>query len=224
MPRYVSLLFGRTAAAVVAPSETTGPRTHLGFAASLLEGCLLAALGLVILRASGLLISGMAGLTMLLERTVPLSFGTLFIIANVPFYLLAIWGMGWRFTVRTAAAVSMLGLLTDLLSANLTLQVENPVAGALAGGALIGSGLVILLRAGASLGGVNILAVYFERCLAIHPGLTTLVADLLIVLLALTVLEPAEVATSMLGFVTLSLLLGRYRRQSVVLRHAEPTT
>lgn len=223
MPRFVSPLSGRTAAAVALP-ENTGLRAHLAFAASLLEGCLLAALGLVILRASGLLISGMAGFTMLLERAVPLSFGTLFISANIPFYLLAVWGMGWRFTLRTVAAVSMLGLLTDLLSANLALQVENPAAGALAGGALIGSGLVILLRAGASLGGVNILAVYFERCLAIHPGVTTLAADLLIVLLALTVLEPTDVATSMLGFVTLSLLLGRYRRQSAVLRHADPTT
>jgi len=196
------------------PSAPAERAASISFALSLLEGCLLVALGLVILRSSGLLTSGVAGLAMVLERALPLSFGTLFTIANLPFYLLAVCGMGWRFTVKTAAAVALLGLLTDLLAAHLLLEFDHPVVGALLGGALVGYGLVILIRSGASLGGVNILAVYLERRFAIHPGRTTFAVDLLIALSALCLFSTVQVVLSLLGLGVLSLVLGRYKRRS----------
>ncbi|MCC5809732.1 MAG: YitT family protein [Ectothiorhodospiraceae bacterium] len=187
--------------------------------AALIEGCLLVAVGLVVIQASGLLISGMAGFALILERATGLSFGLLFVLANAPFYLLALAGLGWRFTAGTIAAVTLLGLLTDLLSASLQLTVSHPAIGAVIGGGLLGFGMVILIRAGASLGGVNILAVFLERRWGIHPGRTVFTADVFIMLGGLAVFSPLAVITSMAAIATLSYVLGRYHRRPAIERH-----
>ena len=42
------------------------------------------------------------------------SFGPVFFLLNLPFYALAIWRMGWKFTLRTVCAVGLVSLFAEL--------------------------------------------------------------------------------------------------------------
>ncbi|WP_027854554.1 YitT family protein [Marinobacterium litorale] len=179
---------------------------------SILEGCLLVALGIHLLNSSNLLISGTAGLGLTLQHVTGLTFGQLFFILNLPFYLLAIRYMGWSFTLRTFTAVSLLALLSELMRRWLDFTVVQPALAAILGGLLVGFGLIILFRHQASLGGINILAMYLERRFDIHAGKTTLACDILILSLACLVFTPEQIAYALLAFLALSSVMGRYHR------------
>ncbi|TBR38306.1 YitT family protein [Marinomonas agarivorans] len=178
---------------------------------SILEGCLLVAFGIHILNASQLLISGTAGVGMILLQLTPFSFGQIFFILNIPFYLLAWRGVGAEFALRTFLSVSLLAGLSELFRLYVVLEI-NLLLSAILGGMLVGFGLVILFRHNASLGGLNILAVYLERQFGIHAGKTTLVADLCVLTSAFMVFELEQIAYSLVAFLILSTVVGRYHR------------
>lgn len=181
---------------------------------SILEGCLLVSLGIHLLNSAQLLISGTAGAGMILLRLTDLSFGQLFFLLNLPFYLLALRYIGWQFTLRTFCSISLLSLLTELMQRYLVLSVE-PWFAAILGGLLIGFGVTILFRHKASLGGLNILALYLEKRFAIHPGKTTMAGDVVIALAGLWIFAPEQVAYSLLAFIAMSSVVGRYHRPPV---------
>jgi uncharacterized membrane-anchored protein YitT (DUF2179 family) len=70
--------------------------------------------------------------------------------------------MGWRLTVRIVLAVLLGSYLTKLTSAWMGIGHLNPIYAAVAGGILIGLGLLILSRHRTSLGGIDILALYAQ--------------------------------------------------------------
>lgn len=178
---------------------------------SIVEGCLLAALGLHILNSAGLLISGTAGIGMILLRVTDLSFGQLFFLLNIPFYILAWYTLGRDFTFRTFTSISLLSVLSELMNLYVSLSI-HPILAATLGGLLVGFGLIILFRHNASLGGINILAVYLERRFDIHASKTTLVADICVLIAAIVVLDLSSLMYSLLAFLFLSSVVGRYHR------------
>lgn len=178
---------------------------------SILEGCMLVALGLHLLNSVGLLISGTAGIGMILLKLTSLTFGQLFFILNLPFYILAWRTLGKEFAFRTFAAVSILSLLSEVFRHTIQIDI-HPIASAILGGMLVGFGLIILFRHNASLGGLNILAVYLERRFNIHASKTTLIADLGVLTAALLVLDAWSLLYSLLAFLLLSSVVGRYHR------------
>ncbi len=179
---------------------------------SILEGCLLVALGIYFLETSHLLIGGTAGLGLLLQQLTGLSFAQLFFLLNLPFYLLSLRCMGLAFTLRTFTAVSILTLLSEMMHHWFAFTISEPLLAAILGGMLIGFGLIILFRHQASLGGLNILSVYLERRYGIHASKTTLAADILIVLLAFWLFEPMKVLCSLAAFMFMASVVGRYHR------------
>lgn len=178
---------------------------------SILEGCILVALGLHILNSAGLLISGTAGAGMILLRLTDLSFGQLFFLLNLPFYVLAWYTLGRDFTLRTFASVSLLSILSELMKYYAVLSI-HPLLSATLGGLLVGFGLIILFRHNTSLGGLNILSVYLERKFNIHASKTTLIADIFVLFAAITFLDLTHLGLSLIAFVLLSSVVGRYHR------------
>ncbi|MEP0072252.1 MAG: YitT family protein [Marinomonas sp.] len=178
---------------------------------SILEGCILVALGLHILNSAGLLISGTAGAGMILLRLTDLSFGQLFFLLNLPFYILAWYTLGRDFTLRTFASVSLLSILSELMKYYAVLSI-HPLLSATLGGLLVGFGLIILFRHNTSLGGLNILSVYLERKFNIHASKTTLIADIFVLIAAITFLDLTHLGLSLIAFVLLSSVVGRYHK------------
>ena len=183
---------------------------------ALLSATLLIALAINLYKGAGLLTGGTAGLGFLFSYLTPVSFGVGYFLINLPFYILAFQRMGWRFTVRTLCAVSMVALLVDLSGHWLSFTYIQPVYAAVLGGILMGVGMLILFRHRASLGGVNLLVLYLQDRYGWRAGKVQMLIDCLILLGALLVLEWPAIVVSVLGAVVLNLVLafnhkaGRY--------------
>ena len=94
----------------------------------------------------------------------------------------------------------------------LSLPELNPLYGVPAGNILIGMGLLAIFRHGASLGGFNIVALVAQERLGLRAGYVQMSLDVVVILLALTVVAPLNVLYSALGAVLLNLVLALNHR------------
>ncbi len=176
-------------------------------ALALLTGTALVALGIAFYSHAGLLTGGTVGLAFLLKYLAGWSFGPVFFLLNLPFYALAIWRMGWQFTLRTVCAVGLVSLFAELTPQWVRFAELNVVYAAVFGGFAIGIGLLILFRHRASLGGVNILALFLQERFGLRAGTFQMGIDALIVMAAVSVVPVDKVLLSVLGAVALNLVL-----------------
>ena len=176
-------------------------------ALALLTGTALVALGIAFYSHAGLLTGGTVGLAFLLKYLAGWSFGPVFFLLNLPFYALAIWRMGWKFTLRTVCAVGLVSLFAELTPQWVRFAELNVVYAAVFGGFAIGIGLLILFRHRASLGGVNILALFLQERFGLRAGNFQMGIDALIVMAAVFVVPVDKVLLSVLGAVALNLVL-----------------
>lgn len=174
---------------------------------ALLTGTALVALGIAFYSHAGLLTGGTVGLAFLLKYLAGWSFGPAFFLLNLPFYVLAIWRMGWQFTLRTVCAVGLVSLFAELTPQWVRFAELNVVYAAVFGGFAIGIGLLILFRHRASLGGVNILALFLQERFGLRAGTFQMGIDALIVMAAVFVVPADKVLLSVLGAVALNLVL-----------------
>ncbi len=176
-------------------------------ALALLTGTALVALGIAFYSHAGLLTGGTVGLAFLLKYLAGWSFGPVFFLLNLPFYALAIWRMGWKFTLRTVCAVGLVSLFAELTPQWVRFAELNVVYAAVFGGFAIGIGLLILFRHRSSLGGVNILALFLQERFGLRAGTFQMGIDALIVMAAVFVVPVDKVLLSVLGAVALNLVL-----------------
>jgi uncharacterized membrane-anchored protein YitT (DUF2179 family) len=201
--------------------EKPAPERHSAVedAQGILVGAILVALSIQFLEASGLFTGQIAGLAIVGSEVTGWSFGTLFFLMNLPFYALAVTQLGWRFTLRTLLAVTLMSGLADLFPRLFTLGDVPPGVAAILFGALAGPGLLALFRHGASLGGVGIVALWLQDRNGVPAGRTQLVFDLGVFLLALFVFDWQAVAWSLLGAAILNQLITlNHRRDRYIAR------
>jgi uncharacterized membrane-anchored protein YitT (DUF2179 family) len=197
---------------------TTTGRTHTLFedAQAILTGALFVALGVVTLKHAGLLTGGTAGLAFLVHYATGWSFGAVFFVLNLPFYGLAAATMGRPFMLKTFAAVGALSVASEWIPSALVFERLDPLFAAVMGGFLVGAGLLMLFRHRASLGGINVLALYLQDRHGLRAGTVQMAIDCLIVLAALAVVDLRSIVLSLLGAVALNLVVavnhrpGRY--------------
>lgn len=147
---------------------------------AMLTGTVLAAFGIVLFKAGGLLAGGTVGLSLLANYATGLDLGLALVIVNAPFYLLACLRMGREFTLKTLACVALAALFVHLLPQGLSFSHITPLMAALLGGLLTGVGLLVLFRHTASLGGLNVLVLWMQRRWGFSPGLSQLALDAVI--------------------------------------------
>ena len=183
---------------------------------ALLNGTLFVALGIVLYAKVSLVTGSAAGIALLVQYATGVPFGIAFVLVNLPFFYLAVRRMGWPFAIRTFAAIVLLSLMTRFASAVIELDSVNPVFSAIAGGALMGVGLLMLFRHRAGLGGFSILGLYLQDNHGIRAGWFQLAVDLAILVAALFFIPLQSAALSVLGALVLNLTLainhrpGRY--------------
>ena len=178
----------------------------------ILTGTFVASLGIFLLKASGVVTGGTAGLSLLLSYLLDRPFATLFLVVNLPFFALAAWKKGWNFTARTALSVSLVSAFSHVHTQVFGHLQLSPLYAAIGGNLLAGVGILILFRHKSSLGGFNIIALLAQERLGLRAGYVQLALDAVVVLSALTVVSPANVALSALGAVVLNLSLATNHR------------
>ncbi|GLQ55559.1 YitT family protein [Devosia nitrariae] len=183
---------------------------------AILIGTTLVGLGIVLYSKVLLTTGSTAGLALLLHYSTGIGFGLLFFLINLPFYLLAALRMGVAFTVKTIVSVGLVSACTWLTPQWLDISSVEPVYAALVGGGLIGLGILSLFRHKASVGGINILALFLQENFGIRAGYFQLAVDVAIMVAAVFILPFDRVLLSLLGALVLNLIValnhkpGRY--------------
>jgi uncharacterized membrane-anchored protein YitT (DUF2179 family) len=178
-----------------------------------LVGTAMVALGLQILTHLGLVTGQTAGLAVMVSYATDWPFGVVFFVVNLPFYILAVLRLGWRFTIKTAIAVSMVSIFAETFPHVLRFEHINPAVGAVLAGATTGLGLLSIFRHGASLGGIGILALFLQERAGIQAGWVQLGFDAVLFSIALALLDPWLVGWSLLGAAITNLIVGVNHRR-----------
>ena len=173
-------------------------------AQALLTGTLFVALGVALFKQVGMLTGGTVGIAFLLHYISGWPFGALFFCVNLPFYWLAWRRMGRAFTVKTVLAVAMMAVLAEILPRWLQFASLNAWFAAIAGGLLIGAGMLILFRHRASLGGLNVLVLYLQERYGWRAGYVQAGLDGVILLCGLAFVSCDRIGLSLLGMAAIN--------------------
>lgn len=215
-PTTASTASAASAASVSAASSATTtssvPHSLLEDAIALFTGCVLISVGIALCAGAQLLTGGMVGLAFVLHYATDLPLGALFFALNLPFYWLAWKKMGAAFTLKTFAAVLLLSLLTGLQPHVMQIGQLHPLYAAIAGGLLMGVGMLVLFRHRGSLGGIGIAALYLQDRYGWRAGKVQMALDCLILLAACATVEPERVLWSIVAAITLNLALAMNHR------------
>lgn len=185
----------------------------------IVTGTFVAALGIHLIGSVGAVTGGTAGLALLIDRAIELPFWMIFSLVNLPFVVLAIWKKGIRFTILTAVSVAVVSALSSVNDLWLPIDDIQPVYAALGGNLLVGVGLLILFRHGASLGGVNIVALIVQEKTGFRAGWTQMIFDVLIVASSFLVAPWPIVLLSAAGAVVVNLVLAVNHRPGRYIGH-----
>jgi uncharacterized membrane-anchored protein YitT (DUF2179 family) len=175
-------------------------------------GTLMVSFGVVMLRQVGALTGGTAGIAFLVHYMAQVSFGTAFFIINLPFYYLSIRRMGWPFTLKTFSAVALVSIFSDLHPLFIHFDHLQPFYATLFGNVIMGIGFIVLFRHKASLGGMNILALFLQDKYGIRAGKLQMGVDCCIVLASLFVVSYEMLIASILGAVIVNLIIAMNHR------------
>lgn len=99
---------------------------------------------------------GLTGLTTVLNYLFGVPVGTTSLLLNIPLFIIGYKAMGRIFAIRSLFATVLFSVLIDILP--LPALTNDPFLGALFGGILLGIGLGLILRGGATTGGTDMAA------------------------------------------------------------------
>jgi len=99
---------------------------------------------------------GLTGVAMVLNYLIHVPIGTTSLLLNIPLFLIGYKSMGRVFVFRSLIAMLLFSVLIDLIP--LPVATTQPLLGAIFGGVLLGVGLGLILRGGATTGGTDMSA------------------------------------------------------------------
>ena len=104
---------------------------------------------------------GVTGIATILNFLLHWPVGTVSLILNIPLFMISYKAMGKIFAFRSLVATVLFSLFIDILP--LKPVTEDPLLGALYGGVLLGAGLGLIMRGGATTGGSDMIARMVHR-------------------------------------------------------------
>jgi uncharacterized membrane-anchored protein YitT (DUF2179 family) len=173
------------------------PHSLLDDVYGIVVGVLFVVVGIVLLKAAGLITGGVAGIALLTSYTTGMSVGTLFMMINVPFFLFGYIFMGARFTIKSLAGSAMIMGLLKIMPLVLVIDRVHPAVAARGGGPICGQGIVTL---------------WLQKQYSINAGRSQVMIDSVILGLALVMVAPHLVAWSALSAVAMSGMVMAWHR------------
>ncbi|MEY8325466.1 YitT family protein [Lachnospiraceae bacterium 54-11] len=112
---------------------------------------------------------GVSGLSIIVNRLIPVETGTIYLIINIPIMILGVSKFGFKFIISTLYTIFAVSVFTNVFSGMHPLTSE-PLLGGIFGGMLVAVGIGVVMRAGATTGGTDIIV----KCLKLKkPHLKT---------------------------------------------------
>ena len=164
--------------------RSTGPREIAFGYLQILAGCLLGAAAYPsFLVPNSIAPGGLTGVATILNYLFHWPVGTVSLLLNIPLFIIGYRSMGKIFAFRSLLATVLFSVLIDLLP--IRPVSTDPLLGTLFGGVVLGAGLGLILRGGATTGGTDMIARMVHRRLPfITVGMFLFVLDCAVVLAA----------------------------------------
>lgn len=151
-------------------------------------GCILYATGIsLFVEPANLSSGGMTGISLIINAVSGFPTGYLYIILNVPMFILGLIFFGWKFLLSTGYATVVSGLLMRLGKFALHNWIKQPftdnvLVNAVVGAVLFGIGMGLIFRMGATTAGTDVIVkILRKRFRHIKTGMISLVTDMIIV-------------------------------------------
>lgn len=126
---------------------------------------------------------GVVGVSIILSYLTKFELGLFTFILNLPFLALAFKNLGKRFVVSTLYAVIVMSIMLAVLKAVPAIT-NQPLLSTVFGGAILGLGVGIVLRAGGSLDGTEILSIELSKKIGFSVGQIIMFINLFIFIAA----------------------------------------
>lgn len=164
--------------------RTLGPRRIAFSYLQILAGCLIAAASYpAFLLPNNIAPGGLSGVATVLNYLLHWPVGTVTLAMNIPLFLIGYRSMGKLFAFRSLIATLLFSVLIDVLPVRPVST--DPLLGTLFGGVVLGAGLGLILRGGATTGGTDMIARMVHRRLPfISVGMFLFALDCAVVLSA----------------------------------------
>ncbi len=101
---------------------------------------------------------GITGISLLVHEIYHFNLGLVILVLNLPLIIISYFTIGKRFALRTLLSVALLGICL-LLIPNYAMTADKLLI-SIFGGAFLGIGIGLIMRTGAALDGIEVLAVY----------------------------------------------------------------
>lgn len=101
---------------------------------------------------------GVTGISLLVHEVYEFNLGLVILVLNLPLIIISYFSIGKRFAYRTLLAVILLGIALLLIPNRGT--TDDKLLISVFGGAFLGIGIGLIMRTGAALDGIEVLAVY----------------------------------------------------------------
>lgn len=101
---------------------------------------------------------GITGISLLVHELYHLNLGIVIILLNLPFVIVSFFSVGSRFAIRMLISVLLLGCCLEILPD--TAITSDKLLISIFGGVFLGIGVGLVMRAGAALDGIEVLAIY----------------------------------------------------------------
>ncbi len=143
---------------------------------------------------------GLTGVGMILNYLFGLPIGTTSLLLNIPLFIIGFRTIGQLFVIRSLVATVLFSVAIDVL--NLPALTSDPMLGAIFGGALLGVGLGLILRGGATTGGTDMMAkMVHQKLTFISTGMVLMLIDCIVVIFAAVYIGTTEALFAMVCIV-----------------------
>ncbi|OPX17934.1 hypothetical protein BXT86_03860 [candidate division WOR-3 bacterium 4484_100] len=148
---------------------------------------------------------GVTGISMILHFLCDSPVGVVTILLNIPLFFIALRVLGLSFSFKSIIAIFYTNLLIDLLTYTVKIQTptHDKILSSIYGGILLGIGLGLVFRGGASTGGSDIVGQVLNRYTNLSVGMWIMIVDFVVISLAGFTTHSIELA--LLGYLSLFL-------------------
>lgn len=137
---------------------------------------------------------GVGGISIMLSRVTPIPTGTWILLLNIPILALGLWKFGVKFLISTVYCTIVSSVFTNLLAGFGALTTDKLLA-SVAGGAIMAVSMGMILKAGATTGGVDIIVKVLRlKYRHLKTGNLYLIMDAIVVTLSGMMFHNLEVA------------------------------
>ncbi len=182
-------------------------------------GCSMASIGFICLAHLGLITGQSAGAALIISYIFNISFGAVFFVINIPFYIFAYFRLGLSFTIKSLLCIAFVSIAAEYLPQFIQFEELNPIVGILIFGINVGLGLLACIRHEGSLGGISVIALIIQDKTNFKAGWFQLIVDFIIFTIAVFFFPLSIILYSFLGSCILNLVLAmNHRRDRYIAR------